>query len=168
MMTGTLVLGQITALGDTIVTLVAFLILFALLRRFAWTPLMNVLEERDKMITTNIEKAEQAREAAEQEKKQMESQLRNARQQANEILSKAHSEGMTIQESILAEAREDAQRMKQQTQHEIEVERQRQVNQLRNEIGEISVGIAERVLGREITQKDHQRLIEEFIEGLEK
>lgn len=167
-MTGTLIVGQITALGDTIVTLVSFLLLFALLKKVAWKPLMNVLEERENTINTNIEKAEEARKTAEEQRTQMETQLRTARAQANDILAKAQAEGNTMQQTIVADAKEDAQRIKQQSQREMELERQRALSQMQREIGEISMGIAEQVLGREIAPADHQRLIEEFIEGLEK
>lgn len=167
-MTGTLIVGQITALGDTIVTLVSFLLLFALIKKFAWKPLMNVLEERENTINANIEKAEEARKSAEEQRSEMEAQLRTARAQANDILTKAQVEGNAMQQTILAEAKEDAQRIKQQSQRDAELERQRAVSQMQQQIGEISISIAEQVLGREITQADQQRLIEEFIEGLEK
>lgn len=167
-MTGTLVLGQITALGDTLVTVVSFLLLFALIKKVAWKPLLNVLEERENAINSNIEKAEESRRTAEQQRAQTEEQLREARQQANEIITKAQAESVLIQQTIMAEAKEDAMRMKQQTQREAELERQRALSGLQNEISEISLGIAERVLGREISRADQERLIEEFIEGLEK
>lgn len=56
-MTANLVLGEITALGDTIVTLLSFLILMALIKKFAWQPLMKILTDREEMIHANIDKA---------------------------------------------------------------------------------------------------------------
>lgn len=166
-MTANLVLGEITALGDTIVTLLSFLILMALIKKFAWQPLMKILTDREEMIHANIDKAAAARENAEKKHAEVDAQLIEVRTTASDILNRAQAEGNEIQKNIIKEAKEDALRIKQVTQKELELERKQALEGLRAEIGVISVEIAEKILGKEIKQADQQTLIEAFIEGLD-
>lgn len=167
-MTVTYMLGAITALGDTLITLVGFLLLFLLIKRFAWQSLMNIINERERSINADIDKAEEARKSAEKQREETQQQLQQARNNANEILNRAQKEGSDLQKNIISEAKEDAVRLKQQTHREIELERQQAFHNMRSEIGQMSVDIATKILGREVNDQDHQNLIEEFIEGLEK
>jgi len=166
-MTANLVLGEITALGDTIVTLLSFLILMALIKKFAWQPLMKILTDREEMIHANIDKAAAARENAEKKQSEVNAQLIEVRTTASDILNRAQAEGNEIQKNIIKEAKEDALRIKQVTQKELELERKQALEGLRAEIGVISLEIAEKILGKEINQADQQTLIEAFIEGLD-
>lgn len=156
-----------TALGNTIVTLVSFLLLFWLIKRIAWKPLMSMLEEREKAINADLDKAAKDREISLQQRAETEEQLREARKNANEILNKAQIEGNVLHKSIIKEANEDAQRIRQQAQREIEAERVRALNNMRSEISELSISIAEKVIKRELNTSDQERLVDEFIQGLE-
>lgn len=167
-MTVTYTLGAIVALGDTLVTIVGFIILFWLIKRFAWESIINTIEERERTINADIDKAEDARKTAEKQRKETQEQLQNARNDANEILNRAQKEGNDLQKTIISEAKEDATRMKQQTQREIALEKKQAFHNMRSEIGATSINIAQKIIGREVHTDDHQRLIEEFIEGLEK
>ena len=167
-MTVTYTLGAITALGDTLVTVAGFLLLFWLIKRFAWGAIMKTIDEREQTINSDIDKAEDARKTAEKQRKETQDQLQQARSNANEILKKAQNEANEIQKTIVAEAKEDASNIKQQAQKEMEQERQQTFHHMRSEIGEMSINIAQKIIGREVESQDHQNLIEEFIEGLEK
>ena len=156
-----------TALGNTIVTLVSFLLLFWLIKRVAWKPLMGMLEERERVINADLDKAAQNREISQQQRSETEVQLREARTNANELLSKAQLEGSALQKTIIKEANEDAQRIRQQAQREVAAERVRTLNNMRSEISGLSIEIAEKIIGRELTLSDHERLVDEFIQGLE-
>lgn len=156
-----------TALGNTIVTLVSFLLLFWLVKRVAWKPLMGMLEERERVINADLDKAAQNREISQQQRSETEVQLREARNNANELLSKAQLEGSALQKTIIKEANEDAQRIRQQAQREVAAERVRTLNNMRSEISGLSIEIAEKIIGRELTLSDHERLVDEFIQGLE-
>ena len=156
-----------TALGNTIVTLVSFLLLFWLVKRVAWKPLMGMLEERERVINADLDKAAQNREISQQQRSETEVQLREARTNANELLSKAQLEGSALKKTIIKEANEDAQRIRQQAQREVAAERVRTLNNMRSEISGLSIDIAEKIIGRELTSSDHERLVDEFIQGLE-
>ena len=93
-----------TALGNTIVTLVSFLLLFWLVKRVAWKPLMGMLEERERVINADLDKAAQNREISQQQRSETEVQMREARNNANELLSKAQLEGKKKKKTIIKEA----------------------------------------------------------------
>lgn len=156
-----------TALGNTLLTLVSFLLLFWLIKRIAWKPLMSMLEEREREINADLDKAAHDRTISQQQRVETEGQLREARNQANELINKAQLEGNALQKTIIKEANEDAQRIRQQAQREIEAERIRTLNNMRSEISELSIDIAEKIIGRELSGADQDRLIDEFIQGLE-
>ncbi len=167
-MTVTYTLGAITALGDTLVVVAGFLLLFWLIKRFAWDMIIKTINEREQAINSDIDKAEDARKTAEKQRNDTQEQLQQARSNANDILNKAQNEGNELQKTIVAEAKEDAANIKQQAQKEMEHERQLTFHHMRSEIGEMSINIAQKIIGREVESQDHQNLIEEFIEGLEK
>lgn len=156
-----------TALGNTLVTLVAFLLLFALLKRVAWKPLMNMLDQREQTINADIDKAETARISAERQLAEVEQQLREARNKANETLTRAQAEGNELQKSIVNEAKEDARRIRKQAEKEVDLEQKKAFAKLRSEISEMSISIAASIIGKELNAEDQDRLIEEFIKGLD-
>ena len=119
------------------------------------------------MINADLDKAAQNREISQQQRSETEVQLREARNNANELLSKAQLEGSALQKTIVKEANEDAQRIRQQAQREVAAERVRTLNNMRSEISGLSIDIAEKIIGRELTSSDHERLVDEFIQGLE-
>lgn len=157
-----------TALGNSIVTLVSFLLLFWLLKRVAWKPLMNMLEERERTIQEDLDKAQSARQVAEKQEAELQNEAREARSKANELLTRAQVEGNEMKKTILDEARADAERIRQHAHKEIELERQQTLESLRSDISEMSLAIAEKMIGRELHTNDQDRLIEEFIDELGK
>ena len=166
-MTLGLILGASTTLGDSLVTLISFLLLFVVIKSVAWKPLMNMLAQREEAINADLDKAETARLSAEQQLAEVELQLREARTKANDTLSRAQAEGTAMQRAIVEEAKEDARRIRTQAEKEIDLERKQAFTSLRSEISEMSISIAEGIIGKELNADDQNRLIEEFIKGLE-
>lgn len=166
-MTLGLILGASTTLGDSLVTLISFLLLFVVIKSVAWKPLMNMLAQREEAINADLDKAETARLSAEQQLAEVELQLREARTKANDTLSRAQAEGTEMQRAIVEEAKEDARRILTQAEKEIDLERKQAFTSLRSEISEMSISIAEGIIGKELNADDQNRLIEEFIKGLE-
>lgn len=166
-MTLGLILGASTTLGDSLVTLISFLLLFVVIKSVAWKPLMNMLAQREEAINADLDKAETARLSAEQQLAEVELQLREARTKANDTLSRAQAEGTEMQRAIVEEAKEDARRILTQAEKEIDLERKQAFTLLRSEISEMSISIAEGIIGKELNADDQNRLIEEFIKGLE-
>src|SRR5690606_40030325 len=95
-------------IGDMIVQLIFFLILLALLRKFAWGPLMNMMQQRENYVASEIEAAEKSRAEAEKSAQEAAAQLNNVRQEAQKIIEDAKTAGIKQEQDIIASAREEA------------------------------------------------------------
>ena len=100
---------------------------------------------------------------AEAMKAEYEQNLQNARTEANEIVANAQKTATARGEEIVGEARAQAAALKQKAEADIAQERKKAVNEVKDEIGDIAMEIASKVVEREISEKDHKDLIDEFI-----
>jgi len=158
-----LVLGTFTW-GDTLVQLLAFLILLFLLKRYAWPPLMKVMKDREEHIANEIEAAEKARKEAEALLAEYKEMMRNARIESQEFIENAKKQGESQYQDIIARAREEAEKMKESARLEIQSEKEKAVRELRDQVASLSVLIASKVIEKELTEEDQEALIQEYIE----
>lgn len=156
-------LNQRLNLGDIIVTVVFFTILMLLLKKFAWGPLMGVMDQRAKMIASEIEQAEQSRQESAKLLEEQRALLKEARDNAQEIVENARKQGDTQREELITAARAEVNRMKESAALEIATEKEKAVAAVREEFVSLSILAASKVLGKEISEEDNRALIEETI-----
>ena len=156
-----------TSLGHTIVTMIAFIILLLIVKKFAWGPLTKILAERETKIKTDIATAASEREAGKAANVEAQKTLREARAEATQIILQAKKQALQVQDSMLKDAKDEVIRMKEGAKKDIEQERRRMLNDLRDELTDISIEIAEKVIQREIKSEDYHRIIDDFIEGMD-
>jgi F-type H+-transporting ATPase subunit b len=142
----------------------AFVIVFAVLAKFAFPALNKMLAERSGRIQGDLEKAEQARTTAEQELAEYRSQLAGARGDANRIIEEARRTADQLRRDLQAKAEQESQATVARAQEEIRAERDRVFQDLRAQVGVIAVELAGRVVGQSLDPNAHQRLIDEYIE----
>ena len=135
-----------------------------LFKRFLFTPVKNILAKRQAEIEGLYSDAETAKGEADEAKASYEAHLKNARQEANEITSRAIDSANMRSEEILTEARTEAQRTLEKAEKAIELDRQKAMNEARKEISGMAVDIASKLLRKEISQQDNQALIDQFID----
>lgn len=150
-------------LGDIIVTVVLFLILMALLKKFAWGPLMGVMNERAELIANEIEEAEKSRIESKKLLEEQRDLLKEARTEAQAIVENAREQGEGQREEIVKAARNEVARLKEEASLEIASEREKAVAAVREEFVSLSVLAASKVLGKELSEEDNRALIEETI-----
>jgi F-type H+-transporting ATPase subunit b len=153
--------------GLYIWTIVTFLILLALLARFAWRPLLDALEKRELAITKSLDDARQARE--ELQKVQAESQriLSEARAEAGEIVSRTRSDAARFADEMKQKARTDAEALVKHAERQIEMQTARAVETIRHEAVDLSVAIAAKILRRDISKEDNERLIQDTLKEMQ-
>ena len=110
--------------------------------------------------------ATKLRTEAEAMKAEYEQNLQNARAEANQIVARAQKTATARGEEIVGEARAQAAALKQKAEADIAQERKKAVNEVKDEIGGIAMEIASKVVEREISEKDHKDLIDEFIKNV--
>ena len=135
-------------------------------KKFLLNPVKNVIAERKAKADSQIADATKLRTEAEAMKAEYEQNLQNARTEANEIVAHAQKTATARGEEIVGEARAQAAALKQKAEADIAQERKKAVNEVKDEIGGIAMEIASKVVEREISEKDHKDLIDEFIKNV--
>jgi F-type H+-transporting ATPase subunit b len=153
--------------GLFIWTILTFLVLFALLAKFAWRPLLRALESRQEQIQKSLDDAERAR--AELERIQQESAqiIRAARAEAEAIVTRSRADADRLREEMKETARADAGNIMRNAERQIQIETDRALQQLRHEAIDLSVQIASKIIGRNLSREDNERLIDEALRQVE-
>jgi F-type H+-transporting ATPase subunit b len=152
--------------GLFIWTIIVFLVLLTLLAKFAWGPLLKALEGRQEAIRKALDDAHQAK--AELERLQTESAqiIAKARQEADAIITRSRADGEALREELRAKARAEADGIVKNAERQIQAETARAVQQIRHEAADLSVAIASKIIQRNLSKEDNQRLIDETLRQL--
>lgn len=134
-----------------------FFVLFFLLRRFLFKPMVTMLESRKQRIADGLQAAEMARREAEAERAQLQAQIDSERREAMERVAAASKRGETLAAEIEGSARQNAQKILEDARFEATRERERIVAEAQDQIAELAMLAAEKVLGRELSSRDVQR-----------
>ncbi len=149
--------------GDVIATVAIFAILMFLLKKFAWGPLMGVMQEREELVAKDIDAAEKARKESHALLEEQKALLKEARTEAQTIIEGAKKQGDATREEIIETARAEANRLKESAVRDIEAEKEKAIAAVREEVVSLSVLAASKVLGKEISEADNSELIKQTI-----
>lgn len=150
--------------GELIVGVIAFAILFFFMKKWVLPRVNTLLEERRQKIQGEIENAEQVRGEADHILQEYRQQLAGAREESGRIIEETRRTAEQLRKDMLARAEEESQGIVAHAQDEIRAERDRVFQELRSQIGEISVELAARIVGQSLDESAHQRLIDEYID----
>ena len=142
------------------------MIQLVIFKKFLLKPIKQVIADRKAKADSEIADAQKLRTEAEAMKAEYEQNLQNARTEANQIVATAQKTATARSEEIVGEARAQAAALKQNAEADIAQERKKAVNEVKDEIGGIAMEIASKVVEREISEKDHKDLIDEFIKNV--
>lgn len=131
-----------------------------------WPPLLQAIEMRQKTIADGLEAADRGQRALEQAQTQVDEIMQEARQKAGDIIEQAHSRASQIMEQARADAIAEANRQKEHALVEIDAAQRQARDQLRQQVSNLAVLGAERLLKREIDAKAHQGLLDELVTEL--
>ena len=145
-----------------------FLILVVILRAVAYKPVARLLQQRSDKIKGDLDKAESDRKAAEQTLADYKAQLSDAHKKAQEIVDKANVTARQEHDAALAETKREIERLKLNAQAEIESERNRAFAQMKSQIVSLSLAAAGKVVSKNVDTKENDKLVNEFIAGLDK
>ena len=161
-----LIIGAANGLlfGDMIIQLITFIILLALITKFAWKPLMNVMQEREQHIASEIDQAEQSNQEAKRLMNEANDELKNTRQNAQQIIDDANETAKNQQADLIKAAKEEAARIKENARLEIEQERDKAIHALQTQVGSLSVQIASKVIEKELSETEQEKLINDYLE----
>jgi F-type H+-transporting ATPase subunit b len=146
-----------------IFAIINFAILVVGLKVFLYKPVCNMLDSRREEVINNLNSAEEAKLEAQKLKDEYAAQIQNARAEAQDIINQAAKIGEQTKADIVTEAREEASRLTAKAQAEIAREKTEALNELRNEIADLAVLAASKVVGKTIDVADHQNMVDNFV-----
>ena len=143
-----------------------FLFLFFMLRKFLFNPVMKMIDDRQKEIDDLYKDAEDAKKDAQAKQQEYDRKLSAAQQTSEQLVREAVARGQSREEEILRQANAQASAMMDKAADDIAREKKKAVNDAKDELSVIALSIAGKVVGRELNDADHARLVDGFIEEL--
>ena len=153
--------------GLFIWTILTFLVLLGLLAKFAWRPLLKALEGRQEAIKKSLEDADRAKEELARMQQESAKIIEQARVEADSILSRTRSDADRLREELKVRAKEEADTMIRNAEQQIQLQTRQALQQIRHEVGDIAVTIASKLLERNLTNEDNNRLVRDTLRQLE-
>ena len=153
--------------GLMIWTVLAFLVAFFVLRKWAWPAITEALDKRQKAIEESIETAERARAESAELLEEYRARLREARAQAEEIIARARKAGEVHERETVEDARAKREELLEQTRRDIEAETRRAIQEIRSEVADLTILATEKVTRKALDTDDQKRLVEEALGELD-
>jgi F-type H+-transporting ATPase subunit b len=153
--------------GLMIWTVLAFLVAFFVLRKWAWPAITEALDKRQRAIEESIDTAERARAESAALLEEYRARLREARSQAEEIIARARKAGEVHERETVEEARAKREELMEQTRRDIEAETRRAIQEIRAEVADLTILATEKVTRKALDADDQKRLVEEALGELD-
>jgi F-type H+-transporting ATPase subunit b len=153
--------------GLYIWTILTFLVLLTLLAKFAWRPLLQALAAREETIRKSLADAEKARQELERLNQESDAIIRQARVEAESIVGASRADAERLRTELREKARAEADGILKNAERQIQLETARALEQIRREAADISVAIASKLIQKNITKEDNERLIEDALKQLQ-
>jgi F-type H+-transporting ATPase subunit b len=149
-------------------SIVIFVLLLLVLRRFAWGPMLDGLHRREQAIHTAVEEARRARDEAHKLREQFEQEMARAHDRVRGLLDQARKDGTAAREQLMADARREIQTDRERLHREVEGARDTALQQVMSRMADLAALVSAKAIGRHISPDDHRRLIDEALADLGK
>ena len=142
---------------------VAFLIVLAALTKIAFPRLRQAVEEREKKIQQSLEEADRAKQDAQRQGDEYKQQIADARSEANRIIEEARQQAEQVRRDLTEKAQAEAEQIVARAQEQIDAERSRTVQELQGTIADLSIELAEKVVGRSLDADSQREMVDAYI-----
>ena len=149
--------------GLFIWTIITFLVLLGLLAKFAWKPLLQALEGRQEAIRKSLDDAQLAKQELERLHQESAQVIRQARVEAESIITQSRADAGRLREEMKQKAKAEADGIVKNAERQIQLETTRALQQIRHEAVDLSVMIASKLLQRNLSKEDNEKLIAEAL-----
>lgn len=157
------VISVVPVLADIWPSIIAFAILFFLLKKFAFGPISNVLDKRAATIRESLEKAEQTQVDAERMLEEYKAQMAEARGEASKVIEQGRKVAESMKAEIVAQANKDAEAIVAKAHEAMEAEKKAAIAELQASVAELSVAVAGKLIGEKLSADEHASLIEKYV-----
>jgi len=153
-------------LGLSIWTIVVFVLLLVILRKFAWGPILGAVQDREDHVRSTLESAASEREESTELLEQYRKQMLEARREAQDLIAKAKEMGVTVRKEIEEKARQEAKVIMDKALESIEKEKEAALDELRQGSVDIALAAAGKLIGEELNQDKDRKLAVDFVNDL--
>ena len=158
--------GAEISIINTLWYLIVFSILLLAVKHYAWGPVKDMMEKRRQKVIDDLDQAASDRKKAETLANEREAALKNSRQEATQILSDAKSNAQKTGKQIVSEANDEASAIREKAKADAAQAKTDALNEDRDEVADLSVTIAEKVIAKNLSAADQKDLVDQFIKGL--
>lgn len=155
-----------TSLGNIIIVTGSFLLLLVLVKIFAWEQITGIFKAREEKIANDIDGAEAARQKAESLAQKREVELSQAKDEAGQIIDDAKETGKNQEAKIVAEAREEASRLKAKANQDIEQSKAEALSSVKSDVADLTVLLAEKIMTTNLDKEAQSNLIDSYLDKL--
>lgn len=160
--------GGLSPIAQVVTHIVCFVIVFFILKRFAFGPIVDVIEKRREKIESDLKRAENARKLSEENQAKLEERLKHIEEEARARMQELIQEGKTLAEAIQEKARKQANDLIQKAQQNIEYETEKARETIKNEVIDLVVRATERLVKEQLDDQKHRELIGDFLTQIER
>ena len=153
-------------IGNFILIAGSFILLLVLIKKFAWSNITSIFEERAEKIASDIDRAEEARQKAEVLAQKREDELAGSRKEAKTIIENAKETAEKSKASILADAKLEAGRLKEKANQEIAQNKAEAVQSVKGEVADLTISLAGKIISQNLDGHAHKELIDQYIDQL--
>jgi F-type H+-transporting ATPase subunit b len=153
-------------LGQAIAAIIIFLMLLAILGKWAWKPIVAQLQQREETIAATIERAEKREVDAQTLIKDYEARMEQVQVEANELLEKTRKDAARTRDEMVEEARQQAAESVRSAQEAIDQARREAMRDLYDETARLAADIAGQVIQKGLTEDEHRRLVQESLQQI--
>ena len=150
-------------MAEFIPMLIAFIILWIILAKFGWPMFAGMLEKRENTIREALKKSEEAQIESERTLAEYQKQLADAKAQAAALISEARETGDAVKAGITEKAHTEAADMIEKAKVTIEAEKKQTIAELQASIADTAVDVAARLIGEDLTEGEHRKIIERYV-----
>ncbi len=154
--------------GLTLWTAITFLVLIGVLAKFAFGPIVRMLDERERTIREAIEQAKKERAEAETMLAEQKESLQKAQREAAELAKRSQAEVEALRQELTARARKEADDLVAGARAQIQDEKSKAVSELRGQVADMAIEVARRLIPQAVDEKTHRSLVEEYVKQLPK
>lgn len=153
-------------IGNFVLITGSFILLLVLIKRFAWSNITGIFEERAEKIASDIDRAEEARQKAEVLAQKREDELAGSRKEAKTIIENAKETAEQSKANILADAKLEAGHLKEKANQEIAQNKVEALQSVKGEVADLTISLAGKIISQNLDSHAHKALIDQYIDQL--
>jgi len=152
--------------GLAIWTLVTFIVLLVILKKFAWKPILTALDQRENAIRESLERAEKANVEAQKVLDQNQANLAKAEDEAKQIINQSRAYAEKLKDQIIQESKGQAKKLIEEASNEIERKKEAAFDELKNQVADIVINAAEKILRENLDNETQKKIVNKYISDI--